>query len=211
MKNMIIKLITGVLLAGTLSACNLLRAETIEPAVSETALLNMANPASVYCAENGGTLDIRTAVDGSQTGVCVFSDGSECDEWAYFRGECDPSPVVTSAPTAILEATQKAESGGGGENASGGYMAPGTTEPFENWWGVIKSVGPGAQFDDYFERQDLGGAINFGIDSFDPALQAQIVALRDSGKIVHLSGTLVINVPDYNDAQLLVDQIEIEE
>ena len=20
--------------------------------------------------------------------VCVFDDGSECEEWAYFRGEC---------------------------------------------------------------------------------------------------------------------------
>jgi putative hemolysin len=50
----------------------------------------MPNPASVFCEEHGGKLEIRTAVDGSQSGACVFPDGSECDEWAYYRGECQP-------------------------------------------------------------------------------------------------------------------------
>ncbi|HOW60353.1 MAG TPA: DUF333 domain-containing protein [Candidatus Moranbacteria bacterium] len=49
----------------------------------------MANPASVYCEQNGGKLEIRTAFDGGQTGYCKFSDGSECEEWAYFRKECE--------------------------------------------------------------------------------------------------------------------------
>jgi putative hemolysin len=54
-------------------------------------LSSMPNPSSVYCTQQGYTLEIRTANDGSQSGVCVFPDGSECDEWAYFRGECKPS------------------------------------------------------------------------------------------------------------------------
>jgi hypothetical protein len=45
----------------------------------------------------------------------------------------------------------------------------------------------------------------------DPAIRSQIEALRDSGKIVHLYGTLVSNVPDYNGSQILVDRIEVEE
>jgi putative hemolysin len=49
----------------------------------------LANPASVYCEKNGGTLEIRDDVDG-QVGICVFPDGSECDEWAFYRGECSP-------------------------------------------------------------------------------------------------------------------------
>jgi len=52
--------------------------------------VKIANPASEYCEENGGKLEIRTDASGGQSGVCVFSDGSECDEWAYFRGECSP-------------------------------------------------------------------------------------------------------------------------
>jgi hypothetical protein len=50
--------------------------------------MNMPNPASVYCEQNGNRLHIRTAADGSQYGICVFPDGSTCDEWAYYRGEC---------------------------------------------------------------------------------------------------------------------------
>ena len=50
----------------------------------------MPNPASVYCEQNGNKLEIRTAADGSQSGICVFPDGSTCDEWAYYRGECGP-------------------------------------------------------------------------------------------------------------------------
>jgi hypothetical protein len=48
----------------------------------------LPNPASVYCEQRGNRVEIRTAPDGSQTGYCIFPDGSECDEWAFFRGEC---------------------------------------------------------------------------------------------------------------------------
>jgi hypothetical protein len=90
-------------------------------------------------------------------------------------------------------------------------MPPGTTEKISDWWGVIKSTETGAPFDDYFERQDLGQIIYFGIDTMDPAVKAQIEALRDSGKIVHLYGILFSNVPYYNGSQILVERIEVEE
>jgi len=51
----------------------------------------IANPASVYCEDNTGTLDIRTDENGGQYGVCVFNNGSECEEWAYMNGECEPT------------------------------------------------------------------------------------------------------------------------
>ena len=50
----------------------------------------MPNPASVYCEQQGYRVEIRTAADGSQSGNCIFPDGNECDEWAYFRDECGP-------------------------------------------------------------------------------------------------------------------------
>ena len=50
----------------------------------------LANPASVYCEEQGGTLEIRSDEAGNQYGVCIFEDGSECEEWAFFQGECQP-------------------------------------------------------------------------------------------------------------------------
>ncbi|MEX0868309.1 MAG: DUF333 domain-containing protein [Nitriliruptoraceae bacterium] len=49
----------------------------------------LPNPASVYCVEQGGELEIVTTSTGEQ-GICRFRDGSSCDEWAYFRGECQP-------------------------------------------------------------------------------------------------------------------------
>lgn len=49
----------------------------------------ISNPASVNCVQKGGELEIRLAEEGGQYGVCKFSDGSECEEWALFRGECE--------------------------------------------------------------------------------------------------------------------------
>jgi hypothetical protein len=51
--------------------------------------------------EKGYTSQIRTSSDGSQYGVCIFPDGSECDEWAFFRGECGPGVKPTATPVAM--------------------------------------------------------------------------------------------------------------
>ncbi len=56
----------------------------------ESRIANMPNPASVHCIEQGGKLEIRKRPDGGEVGFCVFQDGSECEEWALFRGECKP-------------------------------------------------------------------------------------------------------------------------
>ena len=52
--------------------------------------IGLPNPASAYCEEQGGQVEIRTDDEGGQYGMCIFEDGSECDEWAFFRGECKP-------------------------------------------------------------------------------------------------------------------------
>ena len=199
-----------------LTACTGPLVRTPDISASDTPQPNMPNPASLYCEQNGNTLEIRTAADGSQSGICVFPDGSTCDEWAYFRAECAPAAQKSPAPVLTVEPTAPASGGGPGAggsiegNPSGGYMPPGTTEELADWWGLIKSTEPGAQYDDYFERQDLGQIIYFGIDSSDPAVKSRIEALRDSGKIVHLYGKLLSNVPDYNGSQVLVERIEVE-
>jgi putative hemolysin len=43
------------------------------------------NPAAEFCVKCGYKLQIRTDPQGGQYGVCVFPDGSECHEWAYYR------------------------------------------------------------------------------------------------------------------------------
>ena len=199
-----------------LAACTALQGQTPEPAATDTPQPHIPNPASLYCEQNGKKLEIQTASDGSQSGICIFPDGGACDEWAYYRGECGPAAQKIPTPAMAVEATIQASGGGPGGsggaegNPSGGYMPPGTTEEIADWRGVIKSTEPSAQYDDYFELWTNGQIIYFGIDSIDPAVKTQIEALRNSGKIVHLYGTLFSNVPDYNGSQVQVDRIEVD-
>jgi hypothetical protein len=66
-------------------------------------LVDIPNPASVYCEENGGTLEIRSET-GGEIGYCIFDNGSECEEWAYYRGECEPEveePIGMANPASV--------------------------------------------------------------------------------------------------------------
>jgi len=47
----------------------------------------IANPASLFCEEQGGTVELINEPTGVR-GDCVLEDGTRCDEWAYYRGEC---------------------------------------------------------------------------------------------------------------------------
>jgi putative hemolysin len=69
-----------------------------------TPIANMPNPASVYCEANGGKLELRQDAAGAVAGICVFPNGSECEEWAYYRGECQPA-VATATTDPVLAPT----------------------------------------------------------------------------------------------------------
>lgn len=70
--------------------------------------VGLANPASVFCTERGYTLEIRTSEDGGQYGVCIFPDGSECEESAYYRGECEPSSEEAAEVTDTTDTGEEA-------------------------------------------------------------------------------------------------------
>ncbi len=57
-------------------------------AATAAAQPQLANPASVNCVQQGGTLSIERRPDGGEFGVCVFADNYQCEEWALLRGEC---------------------------------------------------------------------------------------------------------------------------
>ena len=95
----LIGIVGGLLLVGLIGVvlCTVLSAPArssgpgpVPEATAQPGGAGMPNPAAVYCEEQGGRVEIRTAADGGQYGVCIFPDGSECDEWAFYRGECDP-------------------------------------------------------------------------------------------------------------------------
>ena len=91
-------------------------------------------------------------------------------------------------------------------------MPPGSSEEISDWWGVIKSTPPGAQFDDYFERQDLGQVIYFWHRFHGPGgTRPRSRHCATAARSFHLYGTLFSNVPDYNGSQIQVDRIEVEE
>ena len=46
--------------------------------------VGLANPASVFCVEQGGTLEIVDEADG-QVGYCNLPDGQRIEEWEYYR------------------------------------------------------------------------------------------------------------------------------
>ena len=55
-------------------------------------VVGIANPASTNCIENGGELEMKEGSLG-QYALCNFRDGSVCEEWNYFRGECKSGDV----------------------------------------------------------------------------------------------------------------------
>ena len=93
-----------VLVSGLASLLSLVVGCAADPASSngnegeQSSQIGLANPASVNCTKLGYTLN------GDQ---CVFPDGSSCEQWALFRGECsapapkpapNPNPGPTPAP-----------------------------------------------------------------------------------------------------------------
>ena len=63
----------------------------------------MPNPAAVYCEENGGTLNL-------EEWLCMFSDGSYCEEWSFFRNECLPWEIIyNTASSDIIQEINESE------------------------------------------------------------------------------------------------------
>jgi len=49
--------------------------------------LGMTNPAAVYCQELGYEYRVVDTGQG-QSGICIFPDGSQCNEWGFLQGKC---------------------------------------------------------------------------------------------------------------------------
>lgn len=64
--------------ASALTACN-------ANLINTTQTVSLANPAAVFCIQQGGKSVIRQDAQGNQYGVCILPNGEEIDEWAYFR------------------------------------------------------------------------------------------------------------------------------
>jgi hypothetical protein len=76
----------------------------------------------------------------------------------------------------------------------------------EDWVGVMVKLPDGAQYDDYFERDD---GERYGIDSDNPDMQKQISALYATGSRVRIWGRLFTAVPDAEGRQIRVERYEL--
>lgn len=47
----------------------------------------IANPASEFCEEQGGRVEIERDDAGNEQGMCVLPDGTRVDEWEYYRDQ----------------------------------------------------------------------------------------------------------------------------
>jgi putative hemolysin len=75
------------------------------PRPTAAPLIGLANPAAIYCIEQGGQVEIQTTADGAQVGLCVFNDGTVCEEWAFLRGECTPGQQYYIDANAVSDTT----------------------------------------------------------------------------------------------------------
>jgi putative hemolysin len=73
---------------------------TITPTATETSL---ANPASVNCGKQGGTLKILKNGSGGEYGLCQFEDNMACEEWALYRGDCPVGGIKTTGFDTVEE------------------------------------------------------------------------------------------------------------
>ncbi|GDY24969.1 DUF333 domain-containing protein [Agarivorans sp. Toyoura001] len=73
-----ILLLTGVFAA--LTAC--------DSEQENSSSVSMANPASVYCVEQGGDPQVEQTKEG-EVGYCHFSDGRVIEQWEFYHASLD--------------------------------------------------------------------------------------------------------------------------
>jgi len=59
---------------------------------TEIVEVDSGNTASKYCIGHGGSsFTMTTQTENgeiSEQGICELPDGTQCEEWSYYRGEC---------------------------------------------------------------------------------------------------------------------------
>lgn len=68
----------GAVTAAVLSGCQTTSTEDLPE-------IGTPNPASVWCMEKGGRLEIVKDKDGNESGLCILPNGERVDEWTLFR------------------------------------------------------------------------------------------------------------------------------
>ena len=84
-----------------LSACSEEATDGVDGKVNDNSS-GLANPASVYCEGLGFELEMRSSEEGTY-GVCVYPDGSECEEGVSSQEGAGRSIVSVSSKDMCLK------------------------------------------------------------------------------------------------------------
>lgn len=107
---------------------------------------------------------------------------------------CGPDDAATPTPTRTPRPATPTPGG-----------APVAGAPVDGWPGAIYSLPAGSPYDDYFIR--TADRRDFGIVGLDDQVRRQIEALRDSGQLVVVFGTLYVNVDDLEGRRIVASEI----
>jgi putative hemolysin/predicted secreted protein len=152
-------------------------------AVATTAAsAGMANPASVACVNAGGKLEIKKNADGGEYGMCTFTNGTSCEEWALFRGEGCKTGVTAAATTAATDGKKmvtltEADKGKSEDIAQGTRFAVQLKEnPTTGFaWNATVSSGLEIQSSDYQMDSAAPGMVGVG------GIHTWVIIAKDTG------------------------------
>jgi putative hemolysin len=149
----------------------------------------IANPASEFCVDQGGTLRIDTAADGGQVGICVLADGSEIEEWEYYRSQGGDSTLPGTTTPEGPEAYEVFLLSGGGDDCDAVVGVP-MTSTVEGTLGEALTVllaGP--------SQADLDAGLTSWF-SDDTAGMLQSVVVQDGVAEVSFDAALRSTIPN---------------
>lgn len=227
--------VRGVVMAGVmgliLAACGQAGTQVGE----DPGTIGLANPASTYCVGLGNALELREEAAG-QYGVCIFPDGSECEEWDFLAGRCAPEETFCAQQGYRLEPGSNIGTCRFPDGTScleidffQGQCGPGSSEsettPGEGsdsvsstggvavagWMGAVYTLPEGERYDDFVSLAPEGTGM-FGVAGSTPEMDAALVELRDHpepGKYANFWGTLTCGVDDHAGCRLSVDRIRV--
>ncbi len=98
-------------LINLIASCTLLlTACDSQPTVHSAArTVDIANPASSYCIEQGGSLEIETQTEG-QVGYCTLPSGERIEEWLlYKQSQQTDEPAAQHVPASVSKANPASE------------------------------------------------------------------------------------------------------
>ncbi|NMB79323.1 MAG: DUF333 domain-containing protein [Methanomicrobiales archaeon] len=161
----------------------LFRGEGCKPGVAAAATtapaVGMANPASVACGQAGGKTEIKKDATGGEYGMCTFTNGTTCEEWALFRGEgCKPGVAAAVTPEGKKMVTfTDADTGKTSDIPKGSTfaveLAENPTTGFQ--WNATLSPGLELVSDNYQTSQHAEGMVGVG------GTRTWIILAKDTG------------------------------